>query len=108
MKRKRKGNSDVDKIEDGARATITEEAISLILFNDAKKKNFYEDQKISKSLIKQIRDITEIFEVRDKTEEEWEDAITKAYELFRKLKDNRGGKIVFDMLAKSAEYIALT
>src|SRR4051812_5332971 len=40
MKRKRKSNPTVDEFEDGARATITEESISLILFNKAKRSNF--------------------------------------------------------------------
>lgn len=107
MKRKRKSNPKIDEIEDGARATITEEAISLILFNDAKRKNFYEDQKVTKDLIKQIRSMVEIFEVRDKTEEDWEVAITKGYELFRKLKQNGGGKIIFNTLDKSVSFMAL-
>jgi len=33
MRRKRKSSVLVDEIEDGAKATITEEAISLIIFN---------------------------------------------------------------------------
>ena len=106
MKRKRKSNQQVDEIEDGARATITEEAISLILFNDAKGKNFYEEQKVSKELIEQIKDMAGSFEVRDKTEKDWENAIMKAYELFRNLKQNGGGKIVFDMLNKNIQFIA--
>lgn len=40
MKRKRKSNSAIDEFEDGARATITEESISLIIFNKAKRKFF--------------------------------------------------------------------
>ena len=107
MKRKRKSNLKIDEIEDGARATITEEAISLVLFNDAKRKDFYEHQKVSKEIIEQIRGMAETFEVRDKTEKDWENAVAKGYELFRKLKQNGGGKIVFDMLNKNIQYIAL-
>ena len=31
----------LDEIEDGARATITEEALSMIIFNEAKRKDFF-------------------------------------------------------------------
>ena len=41
MKRKRKSDRILDNIEDGARAIITEEAISMIVFNEAKKKNYF-------------------------------------------------------------------
>jgi hypothetical protein len=104
LKRKRKSNSKIDEIEDGARATITEEAISLILFNDAKDKNFYETKKVSKQVIGIIRKMTDSFEVRNRTEKEWEEAIMKGYELFRKLKDNGGGKVFFDMTKRKAIY----
>src|ERR1700742_230232 len=38
LKRKRKSAPQIDDFEDGARATITEEAISLMIFNKAKKR----------------------------------------------------------------------
>src|SRR5258706_1333087 len=64
MKRKRKSNPTVDEIEDGARATITEESISLIIFNKAKRNNFFrEDKKVSRSLLNLIKEMTTSFEV---------------------------------------------
>jgi hypothetical protein len=50
MKCKRKSDEILDEIEDGARATITEEALSMIIFNEAKRKQFFRDSnKISKT-----------------------------------------------------------
>src|SRR3954469_10207371 len=50
MKRKRKSNELTDEIEDGARAAITEEALSMIIFNEAKRKNYFENAtKVSKT-----------------------------------------------------------
>ncbi|WP_374550627.1 hypothetical protein [Flavobacterium sp.] len=64
MKRKRKSNTLVDEIEDGARATITEEAISMIIFNEAKRKNFFKGKsKVSKTTLRIIKEMTENFEV---------------------------------------------
>lgn len=103
--RKRKSQPIIDECEDGARATITEEAISLILFNEAKRTNLFENRKVSKNLLKIIMQMTEPFEVRSKTETEWKNAILKGYELFKKLVVNRGGKIEFFKEDRTAVYL---
>lgn len=105
MKRKRKSNPIVDEIEDGARATITEESISLIVFNKARKKNFFRDNlKVNPSLLNLIKEMTMTFEVSVRSKKEWENAILKGYSLFRMLIENNGGKIHFDMLNQTANY----
>lgn len=105
MKRKRKSNTIVDEIEDGARATITEESISLIIFNKAKRKDFFKDNlKVSPSLLNLIKEMTSSFEVAVKSKKEWEKAILQGYALFRELVKHNGGKIHFDMLKQSAIY----
>ena len=105
MKRKRKSNPEIDEIEDGARATITEEAISLIIFNKAKRSNFFKEKnKVSPALLNQIKELTSPFEVSVKSKKEWENAILQGYSLFRELVKNNGGKIHFDMLQQSATY----
>lgn len=106
MKRKRKSVPSVDEIEDGARATITEEAISLMVFNKAKQKNLFKDQaKISPYLLRHIKEMTSPFEVSIRTTKEWEKAILTGYSLFRELAINNGGKIRFDMTNRSAVYV---
>jgi hypothetical protein len=105
MKRKRKSDILVDEIEDGARATITEEALSMIIFNEAKKKNYFrEASRISKTTLRIIKEMTENFEVRIRTTKEWEQAILKAYEVFRLLIDNNGGKVQFNSIKKEIFY----
>lgn len=105
LKRKRKSNASIDEFEDGARATITEEAISLMVFNEAKKKNFFKDQaRVSRSLLNQIKEMTSSFEVAVRSKNDWENAILKGYSLFLELVKNNGGKIHFDMLQKSVYY----
>lgn len=104
LKRKRKSIPKIDECEDGARATITEEAISLILFNEAKRTNYFQNKKVNKTILRIIKQMTEPFEVRNKTEKEWELAILKGYELFKKLISNRGGKIIFNVTERSAIY----
>jgi hypothetical protein len=106
MRRKRKSDPVVDHIEDGARAAITEESISLILFNKAKSANYFKHGKqISSSLLAQIKEMTASFEVAARSKEEWREAILKGYSLFRSLVRNNGGKINFDMHKQTASYL---
>jgi|SRR5690606_16488546 len=105
LKRKRKSNVDIDRVEDGARAAITEEAISLMIFEEAKKNNFYKrNEKVSPFILDTIKLMTNSFEVRVKSREDWEKAILKSYELFRLLIKNKGGQIFFDRVNKTIEY----
>lgn len=109
MKKKRKSNLLIDEIEDGARATITEEAISMIAFNEAKRKNFFKGKsKVSKTTLRIIKEMTENFEVKVRTSEEWEFAILRAYDAFRFLIANYGGVVEFDTVNKEIKYYSLT
>jgi hypothetical protein len=109
MKRKRKSDYLKDEIEDGARATITEEAISMIIFNEAKRKNYFEGATgISKTTLRIIKEMTEDFEVNVRTAKEWEKAILQAYEIFRLLMANGGGRVEFDAFKKAISYSALS
>jgi hypothetical protein len=108
MKRKRKSNELLDEIEDGARATITEEALSMIIFNEAKRKNYFKDiTKVSRTTLRFIKEMTENFEVNVRTAKEWEQAILKAYEVFRLLVVNKGGTVEFDTLNREINYTSL-
>jgi len=108
MKRKRKSNANLDKIEDGARAAITEEAICMIVFNEAKRKKFFsEAKKVSKITLRIIKEMTENLEVQIRTSKEWEIAILKAYEIFRSLIYNKGGRVHFNMADKEIVYISV-
>ena len=108
MKLKRKSNKEIDSIEDGARATITEEAIALMIFNEARKKRFFQKSKrVSKITLKLIIDMTENFEVKVRTSREWEIAILKAYEIFNLLIKNKGGIVYFNMIDKEITFTSL-
>jgi len=108
MKRKRKSNELLDEIEDGARAAITEEALSMIIFNEAKRKNYFQDAtRVSKITLRIIKEMTENFEVNVRTKKEWEQAILKVYEVFRFLVKNKGGRVEFDAFDKKINYSTL-
>lgn len=108
LKRKRKSCAETDRVEDGARAAITEEAISLIIFNDAKANNFYEGIFfIDDHILEIIQRMTSSFEVAIKSKEDWQNAILKSYEMFRLLRKNRGGIITFNTSLKKIDYKSL-
>ncbi|MEN5059035.1 hypothetical protein [Sphingobacterium kitahiroshimense] len=108
LRRKRKSCADTDRIEDGARATITEEAISLIIFSDAKLNNFYEGKlHIDDNILSIIKNMTVSLEVSSKSKTDWEKAILKSYEMFRVLRKNNGGVISFNTDQKIVTYNAL-
>ncbi len=108
IKRKRKSNAQLDEIEDGARATITEEALSIIIFNEAKRKDFFKNNRnVSKTTLRIIKEMTENFEVKVRSSAEWEKAILKAYEVFRFLINNSGGKVQFDAHKREITYAIL-
>lgn len=108
MKRKRKSNILLDEVEDGARATITEEALSMIIFNEAKRKNYFKDtNQVSRTTLRIIKEMTENFEVNLRTTKEWKQAILKAYEIFRLLIENKGGKVEFDAHERKIRYSLL-
>ena len=105
LKKKRKSNAAIDRIEDGARSTTTEEAISLMIFEEAKLNNFYsEKSSVCPVFISIIKQITSNYEVKDKTPEQWENAILTGYKMFRELLKNKGGEIFFDRKNKIINY----
>lgn len=105
LQRKRKSDILIDKVEDGARAAITEEAISLLIFTEAKKNKFFLNKtKVNKTILRIVKQMTETLEVKDRTIAEWEKAILKSYEIFRLLVQNKGGTVNFDMNRKLIEY----
>lgn len=100
LKRKRKSKPEIDVNEDGARAAIIEEGIATWIFNHAKQRDFYEGVKegtLEYGILKQIKSMVEGYEVECCKLWQWELAILKGFEMFRLLKQHRGGTISVDM-----------
>jgi len=108
LKCKRKSNSEVDRVEDGARAAITEEAISLMLFNEAKKKDFFQnEEEIDDTILSILKSMTSTFEVATKSKDEWSNAILVGYSMFRSLFENKGGFIYCDTINQQMSFSKL-
>lgn len=98
LRRKRKSSKETDEVEDGARAIIVEEAISVFLFNQAQTRDeFRALSAIDISLLKTVRRLGGNLEVKRCTAKQWQLAIFKGYEIFRQLRDNHGGTVSLDL-----------
>lgn len=100
LKRKRKSNERIDENEDGARAMIIEEGIATWIFNHARRFGLYENVEVGKldySLLKQIQSMVEGYEVESCKLWQWELAILKGFEVFRLLRQHRGGIVTVNM-----------
>jgi NTP pyrophosphatase (non-canonical NTP hydrolase) len=105
LKRKRKSDEKVDEVEDGARAVIVEEAVSILVFNQAPQRGWYLDKSsIDIGLLKAIRRIVDGLEVRACTAKQWQDAIHQGYTAFEQLKKKGGGVITVDLDHQSLSY----
>jgi len=105
LKCKRKSNPQVDEVEDGARASITEEAVSVVVYEYAKNYSMFDGaESIEYELLRTIMMMTRPYEVRDRTAKEWESAILLAYTAWRSLIQNNGGCIVADATTQTFRY----
>lgn len=107
LKRKRKSNSKVDEIEDGARAGIIEEAISAMIYEHAKHHNFFEGiEIIDYNILKTIKGMVKNFEIKNTPSSSWEEAILKGYEVFRDLRKNNGGKVYINLKTRTIKFLS--
>ena len=102
---KRKSVPQVDEVEDGARAGVTEEAISAVVFGYAKDFSFFHDSDtIEFGLLRMIKQMTAPFEVRDKGLRQWEIAILEGYKVWREMVANKGGVFVGNATSRTVRY----
>jgi NTP pyrophosphatase (non-canonical NTP hydrolase) len=102
MKRKRRSNENVNEVEDGGRAVVIDEAISALVFEHAKHHNYYEGVKtLDEKLLQTIRLLTGHLEVKTAKLQEWEQAILTGFEVWRKMKHEKEGRIICNLYEKT-------
>lgn len=105
LKCKRKSNPLVDENQDGARATIVEEAVSAIVFSRAKEMGYYDGvDHVDYDLLKAIQELIQGFEVAGLPLWQWETAILEGYHAFRFLQEHEGGYVTLDMNRRELLY----
>ena len=103
---KRKSDPKTDEVEDGARAQIVEECISLQVFSYARERSYLKGLgSVDQDLLQRIKPMVKGLEVARRSTWEWEVAIIRGYEVFRSLREHQGGVVRFDADARSMEYL---
>lgn len=104
---KRKSSSIHDEAQDGARAIILDEAVSLMVFSRAKQLRFFEGlDKVDFDLLKTIKEFVRGYEVERAPLWQWEAAIIDGYRIFRELRTRGGGYVTLDLKRRKLEYTA--
>ena len=102
---KRKSNEKVDEVEDGARARVIEEGISVLVFQYASNHQYLKKvARVDSQLLRTIKDMTSKLEVRKCTTHEWEQAILKGFKAWRSIMANRGGIVKVDLDNRTFKY----
>lgn len=106
LKVKRKSDGRVDEQEDGARAIITEEGISNWIFAHGLRHGAFEHvDSLDFALLKTVHEMVREYEVRSRPLWMWEEAILRGFEVFRALRQHRGGTVVADLLHRTITYM---
>lgn len=102
---KRKSVPRLDEVEDGARAAVTEEAISAVVFGVARDYTFFDGSgTVDFDLLRTIKTMTQPFEVRDRTYRDWERTILDGYSVWRQMVRSGGGVFVGDAVSGQVSY----
>jgi len=105
MKRKRKSNKDVDRIEDGGRAIAIEEGISALVFDYAHDHSYLEGvNDVDYGILRTIKQLTRHLEVKECSEHQWQDAILWGFSAWRELQHSKKGIVLGDLLARTIRF----
>lgn len=107
LKKKRKSNSEIDRIQDGGRAIVIEEGLTAYIFEVAKQKNMFRDispDTLDRSVLKFAMTMTNYLEVRDRSARAWARAIVEGYKIFNSIRQNQSGKVTLNLINRTIDY----
>lgn len=103
---KRKSNNQVDEVEDGARAAITEELISLYIYNYSLDHQLFKySSSVDTEVLKTIQKLVSGIEVGNCTQKQWETAIINSYKVYDELRKNNGGRVLVSIKNRKLIYL---
>ena len=106
LKRKRRSNPQVDEVQDGGRAQVIDEAVAALAFDYAKGHKWLEDvTDLDYQLLRTIKGVTSLLEVRERSMGEWQRAILLGFDVWRAVLKSDGGRILVDLDAKDLKYL---
>lgn len=104
MGAKRKDVGDLDRVQDGARAIAIEEGLAAFVFNYMEPFDFAPDA-IGWDLFKHVRRTVRGLEVASQPVAAWRSAYAQAFEIFPRLRDDRGGVVECDLDARELRLV---
>jgi NTP pyrophosphatase (non-canonical NTP hydrolase) len=106
LKRKRKSVPQVDEVQDGGRAQVLDEGVAALVFDYAKEHRWLEGVgDLDYKLLRTIKGVTSLLEVRERSLGEWQRAILLGFEVWRQVLSSGGGRILVDQDAKNLTYL---
>jgi len=103
---KRKSDNNVDEVEDGARAAITEELISLFIYSHGMDHQLFKySNSVDTEVLKTIQKLVGGIEVKNCTQKQWETAIINSYKVYDELRINNGGRILVSIKNRKLIYL---
>lgn len=103
---KRKSEPDVDENEDGARAQITEELVSLFIYHHALEHDLLKySSGVDSDIIKNVQNLVKKTEVSVISGKQWEKAILNSYTVFNQLRTNDGGRVLVSKKNRSLIFL---
>jgi NTP pyrophosphatase (non-canonical NTP hydrolase) len=106
LKRKRKSDPEIDENEDGARSQITEELVSLYIYDHAFDHDLLKySTSVDSGIIKKVQSLVLKTEVKDCSGKQWEKAILNSYQIFNNLRANNGGRVLVSKKNRSLIYL---
>jgi hypothetical protein len=107
MRRKRKSDPETDRVEDGARARATEEAISAMVFQMSRSyEHFAGTKHVDESIHRAVAAMTPGLEVNARTSGDWDAAILRGFEIWRELKEKGSGVVRINLDARTIALIS--
>lgn len=106
MELKRRSDNKIDEIEDGARAIITEELISLYIYNYGLDHQLFKySSSVDTEVLKTITKLVSGIEVKNCTQKQWELAIINSYKVYDELRTNGGGRVLVSIKNRKLIYL---
>jgi NTP pyrophosphatase (non-canonical NTP hydrolase) len=107
LKVKRKSKPQIDEVQDGARAILIEEGVSTFIFHHALRLNYFASiRSLDYPLLKIVQDFVRGFEVDQCPIWQWEKAILDGFKIFRRLRAERRGFVVANLVKRSITFRA--
>jgi MazG C-terminal domain len=105
IRRKRGYDPDTDRVEDGARAIATEEAVTAMVFELAKAWGYFDGAaNVDDGILNAVQAVTARLEGGSLPGAQWERAILAGYAVWRELRENQGGRVLVDLDTASIRY----